>query len=87
MKSKNSDTYIGIIEASEKLNLSQKIIRKHIVSGKISSIKIGGVYKIPMLVIENFSIAEDIENEFLMEEHSIKSKSKKKNRKRGNKLG
>ena len=56
MKSKKSDTYIGIIEASEKLNLSQKIIRKHIASGKISSIKIGGVYKIPMSIIKKFNV-------------------------------
>ena len=56
---KNNDTeYCSIAEAAEHLGLSVKIIRRHIASGALASVKSGNVYRIPRHIIENFSAKE-----------------------------
>jgi len=40
-------SYFGITDVSEQLGISQKTVRRHIASGKLKSLKIGGVYRIP----------------------------------------
>ena len=44
-KVKQLSAFFGITEVAEKLNVSQKTVRRHIASGKLKSIKIGGVYR------------------------------------------
>ena len=51
--------WIGVAEVSEKLGLSLKTVRKHIASGKLESIKNGGVYKVSSNALQQF-----IENAF-----------------------
>ena len=51
--------WVGVAEVSEKLGLSLKTIRKHIASGKLESIKNGGVYKVSSNALQQF-----IENAF-----------------------
>ena len=51
--------WVGVAEVSEKLGLSLKTIRKHIASGKLESIKNGGVYKVSSNSLQQF-----IENAF-----------------------
>jgi DNA (cytosine-5)-methyltransferase 1 len=53
-KEQQVETYFGITEIAEKLNLSQKIVRKHIASGDLKSIKIAGVYKVPLDALNDF---------------------------------
>ena len=48
------ETYYSIEQLSNKLNLSQKTIRRHIASGKLNSYKIGGVHRINETDIESF---------------------------------
>jgi len=43
----HSAAYFGISEVSDQLGISQKTVRRHIASGKLKSLKIGGVYRIP----------------------------------------
>lgn len=52
-KGQNASFY-GITEVSEQLGVSQKTVRRHIASGKIKSVKLGGVYRIPKDSIEAF---------------------------------
>jgi DNA (cytosine-5)-methyltransferase 1 len=49
-----SNSYFGITEVSDQLGLSQKTVRRHIASGKLKSLKIGGVYRIPKDSLESF---------------------------------
>ena len=51
--------WVGVAEVSEKLGLSLKTVRKHIASGKLESIKNGGVYKVSSNSLQQF-----IENAF-----------------------
>ena len=51
--------WVGVAEVSEKLGLSLKTVRKHIASGKLESIKNGGVYKVSSNALQQF-----IENAF-----------------------
>ena len=48
------EEYFSIKQVSEKLNLSQKTIRRHISSGRLASYKIGGAYRINEVDIESF---------------------------------
>ena len=54
-----NSNWIGVAEVSEKLGLSLKTVRKHIASGKLESIKNGGVYKVSSNALQQF-----IENAF-----------------------
>lgn len=56
-------SYFGIIEVSENLGISQKSVRRHIASGKLRSVKIGGVYRIPHEALEDFINHNDLEEE------------------------
>lgn len=56
---KHSPTYYSIVEIAEKLGLSQKTVRRHIASGKLGSVKVGGVYRIPVDALENFINSQD----------------------------
>tara|TARA_Y100000590_G_C15732625_1_gene1017557 strand:- start:997 stop:2271 length:1275 start_codon:yes stop_codon:yes gene_type:complete len=47
-------TYYRIEQVAQKLNLSQKTIRRHIASGKLKSYKIGGVYRINDSALKSF---------------------------------
>jgi DNA (cytosine-5)-methyltransferase 1 len=53
-KDKRNISFFGITEVAEKLNMSQKTVRRHIASGKLGSIKIGGVYRIPIDALDDF---------------------------------
>ncbi|MDY0143951.1 MAG: DNA cytosine methyltransferase [Bacteroidales bacterium] len=53
-KEQHKSTFFGIAEISEKLSLSQKTVRRHIASGKLKSVKIGGVYRIPVDALNDF---------------------------------
>ena len=46
--------WVGVAEVSEKLGLSLKTVRKHIASGKLESIKNGGVYKVLSNSLQQF---------------------------------
>ena len=56
-------SFYSISDISEKLNLSQKTIRRHIASGKLKALKIGASYRIPNDAVEDFinAITEDNE--------------------------
>ena len=47
--------YYSIAEAAEKLGLSLKTIRRHIAAKTIDSVKIGGVYRIPVTAFNKFT--------------------------------
>ena len=47
-------TFIGIADVSEKLSLSLKTVRKHIASGRLESIKNGGVYQVSEKSLQQF---------------------------------
>ena len=49
-----TNSFFGIVEVSEKLKISQKTVRRHIASGKLKSVKIGGVYRIPADALDYF---------------------------------
>lgn len=51
----------GIEDISIRLGISQKSVRRHIASGKLTSIKIGGVYKIPIESVKVYM--NEVENE------------------------
>lgn len=53
-KEQQINTFFGIAEISEKLNISQKTVRRHVASGKLKAIKIGGVYRIPIDALDDF---------------------------------
>ena len=62
-KEVQKSTFFGITEVSEKLNISQKTVRRHIASGKLLSTKIGGVYRIPVDALDNFINNNEIVDE------------------------
>lgn len=81
-KGKQTSTFFGITEVAEKLNLSQKTVRRHIANGNLQSIKIGGVYRIPIDALDDFMNKHEHNNEgitgfdlfgkkILKDEHSI----------------
>jgi DNA (cytosine-5)-methyltransferase 1 len=65
-KTKQLNTFFGITEVAEKLNVSQKTVRRHIASGKLKSIKIGGVYRVPTDALDDFLNNNDIQGEEIM---------------------
>ncbi|MDD3274061.1 MAG: DNA cytosine methyltransferase [Bacteroidales bacterium] len=88
-KSGHSCTYHSISDISEKLNISQKTIRRHLASGRLKSIKIGGVYRIPVDALNDFLNHNDLQSETVLgfdlfgkkifsEKDSIKIKSNSK---------
>jgi len=48
------EAFYGISDVSEKLQISQKIVRKHIASGKLKAIKSDGAYKVSPEAIAEF---------------------------------
>lgn len=54
--------FYSISDVSEKLNISQKTIRRHIASGKLKSSKIGTSYRIANDALENFINSNTDEN-------------------------
>lgn len=62
-KEQQVSTFFGITEVAEKLNVSQKTVRRHIASGKLQSIKIGGVYRVPIDALDDFMNHNEIQDE------------------------
>ena len=62
-KIKHASTFFGITEVADKLNLSQKTVRRHIASGKLKSIKIGGVYRVPIDALDDFMNHNEIQDD------------------------
>jgi DNA (cytosine-5)-methyltransferase 1 len=62
-KIKQASTFFGITEVADKLNLSQKTVRRHIASGKLKSIKIGGVYRVPIDALDDFMNHNEIQDD------------------------
>jgi DNA (cytosine-5)-methyltransferase 1 len=60
---KHNNTFFGISEVSQKLNVSQKTIRRYIAGEKLKSIKIGGVYRIPVDTLNDFINKSEIIDE------------------------
>ena len=54
---------LSIKELADMLNVSQKTIRRHINSGKIKSVKLGGVHRISREEISTFLEGEEIIDE------------------------
>ena len=82
-------TYLRIEQVAQKLNLSQKTIRRHIASGKLQSHKIGGVYRINKRDLDSFINSNRFNKEgqatFFPEMGSFDSESKNKKKSRVNK--
>jgi DNA (cytosine-5)-methyltransferase 1 len=78
----HNDIYLGIPEVSEKLNLSQKTIRKLIASGNLKSEKIGGAYRISIDSINDFTNKNIFENDTIVgiENFGKKSTDNKSNK-------
>ncbi|MFY7964422.1 MAG: DNA cytosine methyltransferase [Chitinophagaceae bacterium] len=78
-----NEAFLGIVEVAKKLNISQKTTRKHIASGKLKSIKIDGVHRVPVDSFEDFK-----KNRLIKKNHTtesdivIKKKSNKSEEKR-----
>lgn len=53
-KENKSDSFYSIVEVAKHLKLSQKSVRRHIASGDLSAIKVGGAYRIPAEALEAF---------------------------------
>lgn len=47
-------SYFSISTVAQKLGVSQKTIRRHIASGTLVAIKVGGVFRIPKSAVESF---------------------------------
>jgi len=62
-KEEQKSAFFGITEISERLNISQKTVRRHIASGKLQSIKIGGVYRVPIEALDDFMNHNEIKDE------------------------
>lgn len=71
--SPKKNSFHSISEISERLNVSQKTIRRHIASGKLHSIKIGTSYRIPADALEDF-INADALNEKLGSSYDFSGK-------------
>ncbi len=68
MDKKREHSFYSIVDVATELGLSQKTIRRHIASGKLGSIKIGNVYRIPKDFIEEFinsKTNEDLKEELI----------------------
>ena len=70
------NSFYGITEISEKLGVSQKLVRRHIASGTLQSIKIGGVYKIPSQSFHDFINYIELKSEELVALDSSEVKPK-----------
>jgi DNA (cytosine-5)-methyltransferase 1 len=55
----HSHSFYGIVEISDELGISQKTVRRHIASGRLKALKIGGVYKVPRSSVEDFINADN----------------------------
>jgi DNA (cytosine-5)-methyltransferase 1 len=82
MDKRKEYSFYSIIEVAKELGVSQKTIRRHIASGKLGSIKIGNVYRIPKDSIEEFINSksnEDLKEELIVLNKEVnKSKEQKK---------
>ena len=88
-KEAQKKSYFGITEISEKLGVSQKLIRRHIASGALKSTKIGGVYKILTKSLEDFistidEIKEQISTSDVSQEKGFSLKLKSTNNYKNN---
>jgi DNA (cytosine-5)-methyltransferase 1 len=54
-------SFFSIIEVAKELGISQKTVRRHIASGKLKSVKIGGVFRIPIDALEDFINSKVVE--------------------------
>jgi DNA (cytosine-5)-methyltransferase 1 len=72
----NKNPLLGIGEISIKLNISQKVVRKHIAAGTLQSIKLNGSFKVYEDVLLSF--ANKILSQSSIEEVKKTEKSKKK---------
>lgn len=53
-KQHQESLFYCISEVSELLNISQKTVRRHIASGKLKSVKIGGLYRVYKNSLDEF---------------------------------
>jgi DNA (cytosine-5)-methyltransferase 1 len=60
-KAIQAHSFFSIKEVAEELGISQKTVRRHIASRKLASVKIGGVYRIPVDALEDFINCKGIE--------------------------
>ena len=78
----NDTIFYGITDVSEALGISQKIVRRHIASGTLASVKIKGVYKISKSVFENFKKTNiDIASEEIVDLKKSTTRNYKNNHK------
>nr|MBP6758586.1 DNA cytosine methyltransferase [Flavobacterium sp.] len=75
-KESQNNPFYGINEISEKLGVSQKLVRRHIASGALQSTKIGGVYKIPVQSFDDFINDIEIKKEEVLASDSSTEKPK-----------
>lgn len=75
-KESQNNSFYGISEISDKLGVSQKLVRRHIASGALQSTKIGGFYKIPVQSLNDFINDIEIKNEELLILDSLEKKTK-----------
>ena len=72
-----SGQMLKISDIAERLNVSQKSVRRYIQSGKLTSNKIGGVHRVEESELQNFLKLSVYENGEEKEVESIRPKSKK----------
>jgi DNA (cytosine-5)-methyltransferase 1 len=72
-----TEKLLRIENVAERLNISQKSVRRYIHAGKIKSNKIGGVHRIPEDELQNFLNLSIFENSKLNEKDIANPKSKK----------
>ena len=76
------NSFYSIVEVSEKFVISQKTVRRHIASGKLKAIKIGGVYRIPKSSLEDFINLNEEDYSFDLFGNKIFLEDKKKKSKK-----
>ena len=72
------DTFFGITEIAERLKLSQKTVRRHIASSELKSVKINGVYKVPVDALNDFIKQNEIQNKEIIDSNLPRKKNSKK---------
>lgn len=75
-KESQNNSCFGITEISEKLGVSQKLVRRHIASGALQSTKIGGVYKIPIQSLNDFINDNEIKLGQVQDSNTLEEKQK-----------
>ena len=80
-----SNELLTISQVSEKLNLSQKTVRKHIAKGALLTDKVGGIHKVNVQIVNNF--AENFKKEVKEKQSKININYKNNSRNEVNWLG